>query len=147
MFDADLVLADGSAAWTYANIVTSTYGVPTSTTINDGGFAVIDLGKTGVSGLSVVAIFPTLATKVAGNGALNLTIEACASAAFGSAITELLTFGGATIRVLVVTETPAVYIGRISTTLQYVRAKAVMAADNDYKLAKVYLTPMAYNVL
>ena len=46
-FDANLVLADTTADWTYANLVTSDYGTPTSTTRNSGGFVVVDLAAFG----------------------------------------------------------------------------------------------------
>ena len=42
-FDANLVLADTTADWTFANLVTSNYGTPTSKTRNAGGFVVVDL--------------------------------------------------------------------------------------------------------
>ena len=61
-FDSNLVLCDGSAVWSYANIVSSGYGIPTSTTRNAGGFAVIDFGAAGVGsdmrGLAAVLILP-----------------------------------------------------------------------------------------
>jgi len=144
MFDELLKLVNGTVAWTKANL--DSYGVPTSTTVNAGGFDVIDLGKTGAQGISVVAIFPTAAT-ANGTKYLELTIEACDDAAFPSAIKELLTFGGATIRRIIPSETPAVFIGRVSTTLRYIRAKAVGQAGCDFKLAQVLLTPYAFNVL
>ena len=60
-FDANLVLANDDADWTYANIVTGTYGQPTSTSRNDGGFVVLDMGSANLwqdrRGLAIVVIF------------------------------------------------------------------------------------------
>ncbi len=50
-FDANLVLADTTADWTYANLVTSDYGTPVLTSRNAGGFAIIDLASNRITNL------------------------------------------------------------------------------------------------
>jgi hypothetical protein len=138
-FDSGLALVDGSAAWTYAALVTpATYGVPTSTTRNAGGFAVLDIGETGVDGLSAVVILPAAN---AGADALTLTIEGCASAAFGSLVHVLADFDivATTTGVLVGSETPCVMIRRFRSKWRYIRAHAVVTAADDFGLGKVYL--------
>ena len=57
VFDTNLVLADNTADWTYANLVSQDYGTPVLTTRNDGGFAIVDLlTGTGAYGMAAVLI-------------------------------------------------------------------------------------------
>ena len=61
-FDANLVLVDGSAVWSFANVNTSDYGTPISTTRNAGGFVILDLGSANIGsdvrGIAIVLILP-----------------------------------------------------------------------------------------
>ena len=90
-FDANLVLCDGSADWNFANLVTSNYGSPTSTTRNAGGFAVIDLGATqigvAVSGMAIVLVLTEAAA--AADDALTCIAEESSVLAFTSDVHEL----------------------------------------------------------
>jgi len=152
-FDANLMLCDGSADWSHVNLVTShQYGTPTSTTRNDGGFAVIDLGSANigaaVGGLAVVLVLSEAAA--ATDDELTVTIEECAAEGFGSATHELGKFdiAAATTGVILGSEVPATVIMRVSPKLRYLRIKAVTSAvADDFGVCYALLSPYPYKVL
>ena len=149
-FDTNLVLCDGSVDWTYASLVTSGYGVPTSATRNAGGFAVIDLLSTlgGPSqGLTVVLILDD--TSVADADELTLTIESCAAVTFASAVHELtqLDLAAATTGVILGSEAPCTIMRRVAPSHRYIRAKAVVTSGDDFKTGYIFLLPWGFNRL
>ena len=148
-FDANLVLVDGSVTWSFANINTSNYGTPTSTTRNAGGFAVIDMGGAGVPsdmrGLAVVLIMPSTVT--AGDE-LTLIVEESTTEIF-TVPHELAKFDilAATKGVILGSEAPATVIRRIVSTLRYLRVDASITAADDFGLCQVLLSPYPYKYL
>jgi len=149
-FDANLVLADNTLDWTYANLVTATYGVPTSTTRNDGGFAVIDLkalSTTPASGLA--AIFLSDEAGADDTDALTLTLEACDLEAFTSGVQTLANFeiAGATHGVITGAECPCTVVRRFSTRLQFIRAHAVCVSGDNFHTCWVLLAPWPFHTL
>jgi len=149
-FDANLVLADDTADWTYANLVTSDYGTPTSTTRNAGGFAVIDLGSANigaaVSGLAVVLVLTEAAA--AADDALTVIVEESATEIF-TVPHELAKFDilAATKGVIIGSEAPCTVIRRVSPTLRYLRIDASCVAADDLKTCWCLLSPYPYKVL
>ena len=149
-FDANLTLVDGSADWTYANLVSSDYGTPVSTTRNAGGFAVIDLLQAGASpgvGLTVVLILSEEAA--ATDDALTVSVQQCASAAFGSAVSTLAGFdiAAATTGVIVGSETPCTVMRRVAPTMQYIRVDASCVSGDDFGVGYCFIIPWGYNRL
>uniref|UniRef100_A0A6M3KL06 Uncharacterized protein n=1 Tax=viral metagenome TaxID=1070528 RepID=A0A6M3KL06_9ZZZZ len=145
-FDAKLVLADSTADWTYANLVS--YGTPTSLTRNAGGFVVLDLRKTGAKGLAAILIIDQ--TAEATNDALTCTIEASSLLAFTAGyVQQLVTFdiAGATAGIIVGSETPCTVIRRFSTNLQYLRCKASATSADDFHTCHVLIAPAPFNYL
>jgi hypothetical protein len=150
VFDANLVLADDTADWTYANLVSSGYGTPTSTTKNAGGFAVIDLGAANI-GAAIRGLAAVLVLTEAANDAgdeLTAIIEESTTAVFTVAH-ELAKFDilAATKGIILGSEAPCTVIRRISPTLRYVRLKAVNTASDDFKTCWCMLSPYPYKVL
>ena len=149
-FDANLVLCDGSADWTFANINTATYGQPTSLTRNAGGFVVLDLlalGGTPAKGISIVLILDDTAAGDADE--LTLIIESSNNVAFGSVVHQLAPFdlAAATSGVILGTECPCTVIRRIHTTDRYIRANASVTAADDFKTGYIFVSPHAFNRL
>jgi hypothetical protein len=149
-FDANLVLADTTADWTYANLVTSNYGTPTSKTRNAGGFAVIDLlaiKGTAAKGLS--AVFICDEAGAAADDALTLLLQACDLEAFSSGVQTLALFevAGAAQGIILGNECPCTVIRRFSTTKRYLRVDASCVADDNFHTCQVLLSPWAFNVL
>jgi hypothetical protein len=149
-FDANLVLVDGSADWSYANLVTSSYGTPTSTTRNDGGFAVIDLGSThiGASWKGIAAVLVLTEAADATSDALTCTIEESTSEGF-TVPHELAKFdiAAATMGVILGSEVPATVIRRVSPTLRYIRCKATVPSGDDFNTVYCLLSPYPFEYL
>ena len=149
-FDANLVLCDGSAAWTFANLNTSDYGTPISTTRNAGGFAVIDLGSAGIGadrrGIAVVLVLTVAGAAV--DDALTCIVEESTTEAF-TVPHELAKFDilAATKGVILGNETPAVVIRRISATLRYLRIVASVTAADNFGVVHCLLSPYPFKVL
>ena len=147
-FDANLVLADDTADWTAANL--TSYGTPTSTTRNAGGFAVIDLGSANigaaVSGLAAVLVLTEAAA--AADDALTVIIEESDTEIFTVAH-ELAKFDilAATKGVIIGSEQPCTVVKRISPTLRYIRCKATNVAADDQKTCWCLVSPYPYKVL
>ena len=150
-FDANLILANDDADWTYANLVSSDYGSPTSTTRNDGGFAVIDLGAAdigaGVRGLAVVLIF--LDSANASDDALTCIVEESGVEDFSSDVHELGKFdiAAATKGVILGSEIPATVIMRVSPRERYLRIDASCNSGDDFGTVWALLSPYPYKVL
>jgi len=153
MFDSNLVLCDGSAVWNYANLVTSNYGTPISTTRNSGGFAVLDIVEAPVTGLAVVLIL-TQAANAAGDE-LTTIIEECASENFSSSTPHELgkfdvaaTTKGVILGSEVVASTiPVVVVMRVTPTRRYLRIDASCTSGDDFGVVYCYATPYAFKVL
>ena len=149
-FDANLVLANSDADWTFANLNTSNYGTPTSTTRNAGGFAVLDLGSTGIGaaarGIAVVLIF--MDSAAAADDALTCIVEESTTEAF-TVPHELAKFDilAATKGVIIGSEIPAVVIRRVSPTLRYLRIDASCVAADNFGTVWALLTPYPFKVL
>jgi len=149
-FDANLVLCDGSADWTYANINTSDYGTPISTTRNAGGFVVLDLlalGGIGSLGVSIVLILDD--TLAGDTDALTLLAQSSDAEAFGSGVHTLAQFdlASATTGIIVGTECPCTVIRRITTVDRYLRVDASVTTGDDFKTGYVFVQPWAYHRL
>lgn len=146
-FDANLVLCDGSLTWSFANINTSDYGTPVSTTRNAGGFAILDMGSANIGsdprGLAVVLILP--AANAAGDE-LTCIIEESGSSTFASDIHELGKFdiAAATKGVILGSECPAIVIHRIVMKERYLRIDASVTASDDFGLAQCLVSPYPY---
>lgn len=152
-FDANLELCDGSYDWSYANLVTSGYGHPHSTN-RVGGFAVIDIldiSTTAAVGMS--AIFICDEAGEAEGDALTLVIQGSNLVTFVQSATNpvhtLATFeiGGASAGVILGNEVPATVVRRFHTTLQYIRAYAVVTTEDDFHTCYVLLAPWPFHVL
>ena len=149
-FDANLVLCDGSADWTYANIVTSDYGTPVSTTRNAGGFVILDLLALGGTGAQGVAIVLILDDTLAGDtDALTLLAQSSDSSTFASGIHTLAQFdlAAATTGIIVGTECPCTVIRRVATVDRYLRVDASVTSGDDFKTGYVFVSPWAFNRL
>lgn len=148
-FDANLVLVDGSADWTFANINTSDYGTPISTTRNAGGFAVIDLGAAWDSkeDMAIVLTLPEAAG--AAGDALTLIVEESSSATFASDIHELTKFDilAATKGVIIGSEAPATVVRRVNPRLRYLRVDASVTSGDDFGAGQVNISPYPYKYL
>ena len=157
-FDANLVLADGTE-WTYANLVTSVYGTPTSTTRNDGGFIVLDMGsaniKSDIRGLAIVLVFTEAANAV--GDALTVVAQESEEEAFGDSVYylhELCKFDIAAVTTgvilgseLTAALTPRVVIRRVYITHRYVRLVATCTSADDFGVVYGLISPYPANVL
>lgn len=149
VFDANLVLVDGSVNWTYANIVTAGYGTPTSTTRNSGGFATLDLmalGGTPAMGVAIVLIIPTGAGST---DALTLLAQSSDSATFASGVHNLAGFdlAAATSGIILGSESPCTVIRRVATVDRYLRVYAVVTTGDDFGATQVLVNPWAFGRL
>ncbi len=150
-FDANLVLANDDGDWTYANLVSSNYGTPTSTTRNAGGFAIIDLGSadigSAVRGLAVVLIM--LDSANASDDALTVIVEESGVVAFGSDVHELGKFdiAAATKGIILGSEQPATVVMRVSPRERYLRIDASNVASDDQGTVWCLLSPYPYKLL
>jgi len=133
-FDANLVLANDDADWTYANLVTSNYGSPVLTTRNAGGFAVIDLLNEGdPKGLAIVLVLTEAGA--AADDALTVIIEECDDYDFSTSQPHELgkfDIAAATKGIIVGNEAPATVIRRVYPTRRYLRIDASCVADDDF---------------
>ncbi|MCK9597425.1 MAG: hypothetical protein M0R06_00215 [Sphaerochaeta sp.] len=147
-FDANIILADDTADWNKANL--DSYGTPTSTTKNAGGFAVIDLGSANiggpVKGLSAVLVLTEAAN--ANDDALTVIIEESDTEVF-TVPHELAKFDilAATKGIILGSETPCTVVKIISPTLQYVRCVASCTAADDFGTCWCMLTSGVYKKL
>lgn len=150
-FDANLVLANDDADWTYGNLVTSDYGSPTSTTRNDGGFAVIDLGYADIGadyrGIAVVLIF--LDSANASDDALVVVVQESGVEAFSSDVHVLceVDIAAATQGTILGSEIPATVVRRVSPLERYIRIDASCASGDDFGTVWALLTPYPHRVL
>ncbi len=152
-FDANLVLADTSLDWDFANL--GLYGTPTSSTIrNTGGFIVIDLlALSGTPGQGLACVF--LADEIGGvTDALTLLLQASNLATFVSSPTNpvhtLANFevAGATHGIILGNELPCTVVRRFSTTLRFIRVDASLAdAGDDFNTCRVLLAPWPFHIL
>lgn len=147
-FDANLVLVDGSADWSYSNL--GTYGTPTSTTRNDGGFIVLDLGSAhiGAAWKGIAAVLVCVDEAAAGTDALTCTIEESTTEAF-TVPHELAKFDilAASMGVILGSEVPATVVKRVSPTERYLRCKASTLSGDDFHTVYCLLSPYPYKVL
>ncbi len=150
-FDANLVLADNTADWTFANINTSDYGTPVSTTRNAGGLAVLDLGATKiggpVSGWAIVLILTEAGA--ASDDALTCKVEESSVVAFGSDVHELGKFdeAAATTGIILGSEAPIAIVMRVAPKLRYLRIDASMVSGDDFGVVWCLLSPYPFRVL
>ena len=149
-FDANLVLADTTADWTFANLVTSNYGTPTSLTRNAGGFVVVDLldlSTTPADGLA--CIFVADEAGAAADDALTLVLQGCDAVAFGSSVQNLAQFDilGATAGIILGSEAPCTVIRRFSTRLRYIRVDASCVAADNFHTCQVLLAHYPFHTL
>lgn len=150
-FDANLILANDDADWTYANTVSSDYGSPTSTTRNDGGFAVLDLGVADIGcdmrGLACVLIF--LDSAGASDDALTCILQESSAVAFGSDVSHLVEFdiAAASQGVILGSEIPCTVVRRFVATKRYIRLDVTMNADDNFGTVWAMVTPYPYKVL
>lgn len=152
-FDANLVLCDGTYDWTYANLNTTGYGHPHSTTAA-GGFVVIDIlaiSTTAAKGMSAIFMCDE-----AGNNdadALTLVIQGSDAVTFIQSATvdvqTLATFeiGGATAGVILGNECPCTVIRRFHTNKRYIRAFASVTTEDDFHTCYVFLAPWPFYVM
>jgi len=150
VFDANLVLADATADWTYANLVTNDYGTPTSTTRNAGGFVVVDLlalSTTPADGLA--CIFVADEAGAANDDALTLVLQACDSVLFANGVQTLANFevAGVTHGVILGNECPCTVIRRFSTRLRYIRVDASCVAGDNFHTCQVLLAHYPFHTL
>lgn len=150
-FDANLVLANDDADWTYANLVTSVYGTPTSTTRNSGGFAVIDLGVADIGsdmkGLACVLVF--LDSAAASDDALTCVLQESSAVAFGSDVSHLVEFdeAAASQGVILGSELPLTIVRRFVATKRYLRLYATCNSGDNFGTVHGLITPYPYKVL
>ncbi len=149
-FDANLVLADTTADWTFANLNTNNYGTPTSTTRNAGGFVVVDMlaiATTAAVGLSVVFVADEAANAV--DDALTLVLQVSDESDFSSGVQTLANFevAGATHGILLGNEVPATIVRRFFTRKRYIRVDASCVAGDDFKTCQVLLAPWPFHTL
>lgn len=151
-FDANLVLAaanTGTYDWTIANLA---YGTPTSTTINTGGFVVIDLKA--ISTMRSMAAILICTESVTTADELTLTIESSDATTFTHAsgtvdVRTLATFdiGGNTLGIIEGDECPCTVVRRFECTQRYIRAHAVVSAGDDFGACWVLLAPWPFHTL
>lgn len=149
-FDANLILAaaDGDAyEWDYACL--NSHGTPTLTTINDGGFTVLDIKETGAKGMVAILIIADTATGNV-NGELVVQLQASDDSAFGGADTQTLAHfevAGATHGHITAAETPCVVMRRFATEKRYVRIDAESVSGDNYKTVWCLLSPYPFVTL
>ncbi len=153
-FDANLVLADTTLDWNYANLVTSDYGTPVLTTRNDAVFAFINLlalSTTSAKGMACVLVIDE-----AGNSdadALTVLLQASDeytfSTAGGDIVRTLANFevAGLTHGVILGSECPCTVIRRFTTTLRYIRVDASCTSSDDFHTCQVLLAPWPFHTL
>jgi hypothetical protein len=148
MLDANLCFCDGTLDWTYANVVTSNYGTPTSTTKNAMGMGVLDLGSgsAGRKGGAVVLILTEAAAAV--DDALTVIVEESDTEAFTTPH-ELgkIDILAATKGVIIGSETPTTVVFSCIPTRRYLRIDASCVADDDFKTVYAYWAPHPYKDL
>ena len=149
VFDANLVLCDGSYDWTFARLVTSNYGSPTSLTRNSGGFVVLDLaalGGTPATGIGIVLILDDDAAV----GTLTAIVQSCDALDFAAAVHELARFdlAAANSGVLLGSEAPCTVIRRVATTDRYLRVDCSLSGGADDLLTGyILVSPWAFATL
>lgn len=148
-FDANLVLADTTLDWTQTNIDAG--GIPTDTTRNDQGFAVIDLlPLSGTSAKGMAVIFVAAVTANDSGDRLTLFIEASDDMDFSTNKETLCSFavdGANGSGVLDGDETPCTIVRRIQTMKRYIRANAAVAASDDFHTCQVLLAPWPFHTI
>ncbi len=156
MFDADLILIDGTVDCDDGTAATHVAATTTSR-VSASGAVVIDLGAGGTpaGGLSVVLFIPALTSST---DYLTATIQASDEVAMAGSTYYPLTmvmFNIAAVtdgRILASECTTAqVVIARFSTPLRYVRATVDPQVGDtnagNMGAIKIYLTPNAFNIL
>ncbi len=147
MFDANLILMDGSV------VTTTALDTPAISTTRDAttGAAVIDLGVGGTPANGLVAVM-FCSDLAVGAAAYTLTAYLQASdtadmTGTTTGIDRLGSFGvaNATTGVILGAETPCVATVRFATKKRYVRINATVS--NDFGYIKVYLAPWPFKVL
>lgn len=130
-FDANLILASDAADWTKANLVDQDYGTPTSLTRNDGGFAVLDIRKSGIHPLTIVLVLTETATS---DDALTVIIEESGVVGFGSDVHELGKFdiAAANKGVILGSEAPATVVRNVVVSKQFLRIDASCVTGDDF---------------
>ena len=149
-FDANLVLADNTADWTFANLVTQDYGTPTSTTRNAGGFVVVDilaLSTTAAKGLAAVLLIDEAGA--AADDALTVLLQASDSPTFASGVQTLANFevGAVSHGVILGNECPCTVIRRFATDKRYIRVDASCVSGDNFHTCHVLLAPWPFHVL
>ncbi len=149
-FDANLVLADITADWTYANLVSQNYGTPTTTTRNSGGFVVIDLlALSGTPAKGLAAVFVCDEAGNATDDALTLVLQASDQSDFSSGVQTLANFevAGVSHGVILGNEVPCTVIRRFATNKRYIRVDASCVSGDDFHTCQVLLAPWPFHVL
>jgi len=149
-FDANLVLADTTADWTYASLVTSNYGTPTSADRNAGGLVVVDLkalSTTPVTGLACILFIDEAGA--ATDDALTVLLQACDLEAFSAGVQTLANFevGAVTHGVILGNECPCTVVRRFSTNLRYIRVDASCADADNFHTCQVMLAPWPFHTM
>ncbi len=145
MFDANLILMDGSVVTT-TSLDTPATSCTRNTTATDGA-AVIDLQETGARGMSAVMILSELVSPTADAYYVEAFLEASDVLAFTSDLHKLTSFdllGGTTGRILGI-ETPCTIVAKFATDKRYLRVN--LTVSNNFGYIKVYLTNSAFKVL
>jgi len=146
-FDANLVLADDTADWTYANLVTSNYGTPTLTSKNSGGFVVLDIKKTGAKGMAAVLIIDEAGLET--DDALVVLLQASDNSDFSEEIETLAEFDilGATHGVILGNECPCTVVRKFTTVKRYLRIDASCNDGDNFHTCWCVLAPWPFHVL
>ncbi|KKK85526.1 hypothetical protein LCGC14_2772420 [marine sediment metagenome] len=147
MFDADMILLDGSIDLNAANDA-----VPTSVTRDAAtGGAVIDIGEGGTPASGLVAVLIGVDSANGSTDTLTAFIESSDNVAFGSVVHELGKFDklAATKGIILGAEVAGVFMLRFSTTDRYIRLNATVGTSpDDFGTVYCFLTPNAFgNVL
>lgn len=153
MFDANLILCDGSADWNYANLHNSNYGSPVLTARNDGGFAVLDILESPYAGLALVLIFTEAANAV--DDVLTVIAQECDDYDFSSSQPhELAKFDIAALvsgeilgSEITAAKIPVFVIRRVSVTRRYLRIDADCTSADDFGVVYCYATPFPFKTL
>ena len=147
MFDANLILLDGSV-----DLTAATDTPPVSTTVDDTtGARVIDLGETGAKGITAVLICVDDVTE--DDDTLTAFIECSDTENMTSETNDVHEMGKFDIAaedkgILLGSETPCICMVRFSTDKRYVRLNATVGtAPDDFLTVKCYLEPWAFKVL
>ncbi len=148
MFDADLILLDGTIALTDALDTP-----PISVTVDTAtGAAVIDLGAGGTpeTGLTAVLLLPTNATAADTVTAYMEAADHVDMTGTTPDVERVGSFGAANASqgVILGSETPVVTFVKFATRKRYVRLNlTVGVGDTGVSTAKCFLTPYAFPVL